>query len=357
MISAGLLAELRRVAVEVPGVPDLRIAPTLRSTFGEIDTPDALRAVVRVYLATRDELFGVLARRDADRAFIDKYTADAAARNAGVEYTSPQYDTVIGKKDSTGRVVIGPTECAFGPSDKVRVPPFLQGDQVASRRYAKSHGPADLSLRQVTLFGPPDSAKMCISAMNSVHAQPAGEPSVVSELVDLSQTVPRWGADNEDSKTPILSNLMAASANLIHCFNKTIAFDDAATGKAYRLHTDRLAVPIKRVVGLALPDGAHLFEGYPLPLHLYDFVMHAWHNRHHAEALVFYIPKLESEGDARYVKSLVTATERVLAEENRSYQRGTIKLFIVRPSPFRLCGIVCSHCSSNQSREDAVRTN
>ena len=69
---------------------------------------------------------------------------------------------------------------------------------------------------------------------------------------------------------------------------------------------------------MGLPDGLHQLDGRPLPLHLVDFVLHALHAGHVAEALTFYVPKLENEEEAAYLAELVAATEAVLITTPRS---------------------------------------
>ena len=149
---------------------------------------------------------------------------------------------------------MGPLESESFSS--VSVPAFMKGDQI-------------------TLFGPPDTVKMSINAMNTLHRKLPNEPTIVAELVSASGQVPRWGADNEDSKTPIMRNFLHACKNLIGCFDRTLSLDTEK--KQYRLAETGLAKPIKRIPGLALPDGNHLYQGNPLPLHLVDFVFHLYH--------------------------------------------------------------------------------
>lgn len=49
---------------------------------------------------------------------------------------------------------------------------------------------------------------MTINAMNALHRRLPGETALVDELVRASGDVPRWGADSEDSKTPMPLNMM-----------------------------------------------------------------------------------------------------------------------------------------------------
>jgi malate synthase len=174
---------------------------------------------------------------------------------------------------------------------------------------------------------------MAINAMNALHRRRADEPALVAELVDASGQVPRWGADDEDSKTPLMRSFLAACDNLVRCFDRTLRFEDTERGKVYELAPDRLSHPIKRIPGLALPDGAHLLDGGPLPLHVFDLVQHAWHNRARPEALVFYVPKLENEEEATYLRHVIDATEAAIKARHDTYVLGSIKVFLVFENP------------------------
>jgi malate synthase len=105
----------------------------------------------------------------------------------------------------------------------VEIPKFLEGDQV-------------------TLFGPPDTEKMSINAMNAYNRVSPDEPAIVTELAEAAGQVPRWGADNEDSKTPIMKSILQACENLIGCFDGTLRFEDVAQGKVYELDKEGLAI-------------------------------------------------------------------------------------------------------------------
>ena len=310
-----LLESLWEEGEQVEEVSGLRIAPGLRKRFSGIETDEALAFVCALYRENRGALKQVLEQRVKDRAFMDGETLACVERNRGVDYTSPELcHGALGKKNEEGRVVIGPLDGQEEEMNKVEIPEFLVGDQV-------------------TLFGPPDTAKMSINAMNAFNRVSPDEPAIVTELAEAAGQVPRWGADNEDSKTPIMANFLQACENLVGCFDGTLEFHDEKRGKSYRLDEKGLSKPIKRIPGLALPDGNHLLEGNPLPLHLFDFAMHLWHNRSRKEALVFYVPKLENEEEAAYLKGLIDSAERRIQEVEPSYELGTIKLFIVFENP------------------------
>lgn len=300
-------------AEPVPGVPGLALAPGLRAAHGELLDREALRTVVAVYLALQERLAGLLAQREADRAWLDARTRVHAAEDAATPWERPDARSVVGEVDESGRVRVGPRP-RRGPGRPVQVPAWLAGDQV-------------------TLFGPPDDPKLAINAMNALHRVLPGEPPLVAELVAEGGQVPRWGADSEDSMTPLADTLLAATRHLRDCVAGTARVEDAARGRVYELADEGLSRPIKRFPGLALPCGSVLYEGWPLPLHLVDFVLHAWHNRSRPEALAYYVPKLETEDEAAYVAELVSTTEAMLGLAQEGYAFGTVRLFVVFENP------------------------
>ena len=298
----------------IEAVEGLRVAPGLRDEFDEVETDEALEFVVRVFRGVRDELDAVLRQRGVDREFIDRVTSRCVEFNSAIPFHSAEYKTVVSEPDEQGRIVVGPHPQAPSQSPMVEVPAHLQGEQV-------------------TLFGPPDTAKMTINAMNTMHRRLPNEPAIVEQLLAESGEVPRWGADNEDSKTPLPRSLLAANDNLLKCFDRTLRFEDPARGKVYELAAERLAKPIKRIPGLALPDAGHMLNGASLPLHLVDFGLHLFHNWDHPEALAFYVPKLENEQEAAYVKGFISLAESLICERFEGYELGTVKLFVVFESP------------------------
>ncbi|MFZ9886100.1 MAG: hypothetical protein ACO3JL_01255 [Myxococcota bacterium] len=312
-LPASLARQLDDDAEPVESVPGLRCARGLRDSFPDIETDEALQLVVEVYERVKSRLDEVLRQRAVDRAFLDENVLQAVTRNAARGYHDADYETPIGARDEQGRVVIGPLPEAL-PLQHVDVPDFLVGDQV-------------------TLFGPPDTAKMAINAMNAWHRRLAHEPALIDELLRESGAVPRWGADNEDSKTPIMQSYLAACQNLVGCFDGTLRYVDEGRGRNYELAADHRAFPIKRIPGLSLPDGNHLYKGNPLPLHLYDLVTHLWHNRAHREALVFYVPKLENEEEAAYLRDLIDTAESAIQRRDSNFPRGATRVLLVFENP------------------------
>jgi malate synthase len=307
-LRAALLAD----TVAIPAVPGAAVARSLREEFADLDTDDALGCVAEVFRAVHPQLRRLLEQRSLDRGVLDAWTKAATHHNRDVPFLSSEYQTAIGRADAAGRVLLGPLPAA-GPPPAVAVPPFLAGDQV-------------------TLFGPPESARMCVHAMNAVHRRRPDEAPVVAELVAESGQVPRWGADDEDSRTPILASFLRAARNLSRCFDGTLEAPDPAKGTLRMAETGR-SRPIKRVPGLALPDGSHFLDGQPVPLHLYDLVSHVWRERRIPEALVLYVPKLENEEEAAYLRALLEATDRAVAARDPAYVPGHVRVLLVFENP------------------------
>lgn len=310
-LPAPLLAALDAAAEPHAVVPGLRVASGYQGEFPALEG-EALELAVEVYLRLRPAYLALLARRAADRRFVDEGTLACAPRNVGRSIRDADWETVIGWRDAEGRVVVGPAPVPAAPPP-VAVPSFLRG-------------------HQVTLFGPPDSARMAIHAMNALHRKRSDEPPVVAQLLDESESLPRWGADSEDSKTPIGRHLLRASTHLAGCFDGTLAWRDPAGGRGLDLAPSARSIPIKRVPGLALPDGNHLLHGAPMPLHLVELVQHAWLNRARPEAMVLYVPKLENEEEAAYLSALLDATEAAVRGRDPGFAT-TIRVVLVFENP------------------------
>ncbi len=318
-ISPALLVAILKEATEVEGVENLQqigVAEGLETTAG-------LKFLCKLYEITKSELGKVLSSRIADRIFIDQRVASCYRYNQElkIDFLSPDYKTVIGLEDSEGRIVIGPKNKYFASQDPnkksvAEIPSFLQG----------SH---------VTLFGPPDNAKLAVNAMNAYHRKLKEEPLIVDELLVTHQSIPKWGADDEDSKTPLRKDLQSAGVNLTNCFNRTIKVteNNTAVKKTYELAKDKLSLPIKRFPGLALPSFFLFYRNNPIPLHLYDFALHFFANWNNPEALCFYVPKLENEEEAKYIKFMLHSAEKILKELHPEYMIGTIRLLVVLENP------------------------
>ncbi|MCB9640057.1 MAG: hypothetical protein H6728_04565 [Myxococcales bacterium] len=312
-IPSDLLKHLVDAAEPIEAIPGLAVTAGLRQRFAKIETEDAFRFVVELYEKMRPRLSDILEQRQKDRDFLDQEMLVCMQHNEGVDYLSAEYETLLGKRDAVGRVLVGPLP-QKETGHKVTIPPSMQGEQV-------------------TLFGPPDDPRMAINAMNALHRRLPDEPEIVTKLVEEAGQLPRWGADNEDSMTPLAENLLAANTHLLGCYDGTLTFEDPKTGKKYALEAEGRSKPIKRIPGLAIPDGHHLWQGNPLPLHIVDFALQLFHNWRYPEALVFYIPKLENEEEAAYLKEMIQQAEEQLHAIHPSYEIGSIRLFIVFENP------------------------
>ena len=312
-ISDALLDHLLAKASPVPGLEKVL-------QIGEctgLENLESLRFACALYEKTRHDLNKILVQRQKDRTFIDEQTRLCVQQNntKGLSYLSDSYQTVIGCTDSEGRVVVGP----------------LQKDYFQAYGSDISPIPEWLRPPHVTLFGPPDSAKMAVNAMNAYHRKMAAEPQVVEELLARSTSLPKWGADDEDSKTPLRYDLMSAGENLCRCFDGSLSVQDGS--KLYAIIPEKRALPIKRIPGFALPS-AFLFVGNnPLPLHVYDFALHLFHQWHDPKSLVFYVPKLENEEEARYLHTLIARAEQLIADLHPEYKVGSIRIMAVIENP------------------------
>ena len=156
-----------------------------------IESPEALRFILELYQKLRTPLASLLAQRRADRRWIDRETAALSAENRVLNRSieGVRYRSVIGQRDRTGRIPIGPLRADF---DRARA------EDEDPERYRVAPLPTHLQGQHATLFGPPDTAKMAINAMNAIHRALPGEPALVTELVEASTLAPKWGADDED---------------------------------------------------------------------------------------------------------------------------------------------------------------
>lgn len=293
---------------------------------GGLETKESLNFLCELYNELKVELNTVLEQRRIDREFIDQRTMACSDDNYQNErgLLDNDYSTVIGHEDGNGRVVIGPLREDYAKTNGVTpiadIPEWLQGIHV-------------------TLFGPPGSEKMSINAMNAYHRQLKGEPEIIRELLRTQTSLPKWGADDEDSKTPLREDLVIAGKNLSECFNNTLEFTDPKTKKEYKLAQENQSLPIKRFPGLALPCPFLFLNESPIPLHLYDFALHLFDNWHNPKSLVFYVPKLENEEEARYIHSMISLSEKKVKEAHPEYVLGSVRVLVVLENPravFRL---------------------
>ena len=166
--------------------------------------------------------------------------------------------------------------------------------------------PKDLLDRRVEITGPVDR-KMVINALNCGASV--------------------YMADFEDASTPSWANLIEGQINLRDAVRRAITFDDPENGKHYALNA-KTAVLLVRPRGWHLPEAHLLVDGAPMAGALFDFGLFFFHN---AKELVargsgpyFYLPKLESHGEARLWNDVF-----VHAQEALGLPKGTIKATVL----------------------------
>ena len=309
------LKNLEHELEDFPGVKGLKH----RGESAGLETTEAMQFMVDLYNEMKVELNQLLTQRWIDRKFIDERMKSLYQfnREYNNDFETAEYETILGLQDENGKTVIGPLSDKFHTKNGdpiAPIPDYLQGNHV-------------------TLFGPPEGAKLSINAMNAFHRKLREEPSVVEEILKDSSEVPKWGADDEDSKTPLRSDLITAGDNLKHCFDGDLEFTDPKNGKHYKLEDEKRSFPIKRFPGLALPCSFLFLDGESIPLHIYDFALHLFSHFHNPKALVFYVPKLENEYEARYIKNMFESAEKLIQKKQPSYELGTIRCIIVLENP------------------------
>ena len=174
-------------------------------------------------------------------------------------------------------------------------PAFLPETRaIREREWTIAPLPCDLVDRRVEITGPVDR-KMIINALNSGASV--------------------FMADFEDSNAPAWANVIDGQLNLIDAVRGTIAYDDPASGKAYRL-SDQPAVLMVRPRGWHLQEKHVVVDSHPIPGALFDFGVFAFHN---AAALIargsgpyFYLPKLQGHLEARLWNEIFVHAELAL---------------------------------------------
>jgi malate synthase len=191
--------------------------------------------------------------------------------------------------------------------DDGALPGFLAATaKVRAAEWRVAPVPADLADRRVEITGPVDR-KMIINALNA--------------------PVRAFMADFEDSCSPTWENVIRGQVNLNDAVRGTISYEDAATGKIYRL-AERTATLIVRPRGWHLPEKHLRINGEAVSGALCDFALFIANNH---EALArrgtgpyFYLPKIESHLEARLWNEVFVA-----AQEALNIPRGTIKATVL----------------------------
>ena len=186
-------------------------------------------------------------------------------------------------------------------------PDFLEETaDVRAGDWTVAPAPADLVDRRVEITGP-TNAKMVINALNSGARV--------------------FMADFEDATAPAFDTLIDGQANLIDRWKGTLAFDDPASGKQYRLAADP-AVLIVRPRGLHLEEAHVRIDGAPLAGALFDFGLYLFHNARAAIAAgsgpYFYLPKLEGWREAAWWTEVISFAESAIG-----LPRGTVRVTLL----------------------------
>ncbi len=167
--------------------------------------------------------------------------------------------------------------------------------------------PADLADRRVEITGPVD-AKMIINALNS------------------GANV--YMADFEDSTAPTWANVVGGQANLQAAVRRTLAWNDAARGREYRLGEGPLSTLFVRPRGLHLPERHLEVDGAAMPGALVDFGLFFFHNAkaqlQRGTGPYFYLPKLQSHLEARWWNDVF-----VFAQQALGIPTGTIRATVL----------------------------
>ncbi|MDB9786862.1 serine hydrolase [Bacteriovoracaceae bacterium] len=319
-ISDKLLKECVKQSTPDEQIEDISYVGTISDELKYLLNVDCLTFIIELYELTKGDLNSILNRRLSDRAFIDettKYLVEKNRENKN-KYDSSDYETVIGQKDSNGRVPIGPI-------DK------------KSSKYPVSEVPKHLRGSHITLFGPPSSAKMTINALNAYDREIPNSKKILDPFLKDQTFPPMWGADNEDSKTPLLNDILLSCHQLLLFKDNKLKFKDKK--KTYEVSGKRTSIPIKRFPGIAIPFPAILYRSEPLPLHLVDFALHFFHHWDLSNGNAYYVPKLENEEEASYIKMLCAHAESLILKQHASYIKESIRLFVVLENPramFRL---------------------
>jgi len=165
--------------------------------------------------------------------------------------------------------------------------------------------PADLRCRRVEITGPTER-KMMINALNS--------------------GADAYMADFEDSNTPDWDKLLEGQRNLIDAVRRRIAYR-SADGREYRLK-ERVATLMVRPRGWHLDEKHVRIDGQRVSGALFDFAVFLFHNGTELIARgsgpYFYLPKIESRGEARLWNDVFIAAQRELG-----IARGTIKATVL----------------------------
>ncbi len=175
--------------------------------------------------------------------------------------------------------------------------------EIRSQDWQVAPHPPQLMDRRVEITGPTE-AKMAINALNS------------------GANV--WLADMEDANTPHWKNVVSNQIVLKRVSEHTLTFEQQ-NGKQYKLNSlDKTAQTVVRPRGLHMLERNILINDTPIPAAFFDAGMYLFHNHSQlatvGKAPFFYLPKLESEFEARLWNDFF-----VEAQINLNIPYGTIR--------------------------------
>lgn len=190
-------------------------------------------------------------------------------------------------------------------------------EEIRSQEWKVATHPPELIDRRVEITGPTD-AKMAINALNSGAKV--------------------WLADLEDSNTPHWKNVINGQIVLKGVSSHTLTFQNE-NGKLYQLDKlENLAQTVVRPRGLHMVEKNVLLNEKPIPAAFFDAGLYLFHNHkllsNLGKAPYFYLPKLESEFEARLWNEFFT-----LAQTNLNIPYGSIRstvLIETIPAAFKM---------------------
>ncbi len=170
--------------------------------------------------------------------------------------------------------------------------------------------PPDLEKRWVEITGPAD-AKMILNALNS------GADAFMADL--------------EDALSPTWDNVLQGHLALQQVKARELVYEEAKTGRRLELHKDSRTTLLVRPRGWHLPEPRVSVEATPggfestsLSASLFDFGLHVSLSESLPGGLYFYLPKLESAGEARLWAELFQS-----AEDHFQIPRGRIRCTVL----------------------------
>ncbi len=154
----------------------------------------------------------------------------------------------------------------------------------------------------IEISGPIGITSMAINALNP---GPEGERAV------------GYLDDDEDSGGHRLGDTLSAVANRVGALDRSLAFDDPAKGKAYRLEPGALPFFMHRERGWHLDEPEVTIDDEPVSATLLGTALTLFHaGRHHAElgeSIHFYLPKMESGAEAALYRDVLAHAKTELA--------------------------------------------